>query len=150
MAQDQIHPRPHAGAVPLNWAEPYLGIPYRDLGFERAGCSCWGLVCMVYAEQRGIVLPRHDTITSAQLARMMRAFTDEFGGSPWRPIERCDVTDFDIVLLRERNLPVHVGIAVGNSRMLHVEQGTNSACVSLSHPFFRGRILGFYRYQPEI
>ncbi|NMW23861.1 C40 family peptidase, partial [Rhodanobacter denitrificans] len=39
------------------WAGPYVGIPYRTHGRDRAGVDCWGLVRLVMAEVFGAELP---------------------------------------------------------------------------------------------
>ena len=35
----------------------FVGIPHADLGRDRAGCDCYGLLRLVYAEDLGIALP---------------------------------------------------------------------------------------------
>ena len=46
--------------IASNWHVPYLGLRYLLGGRTRAGLDCWGLVCLVYREQRGIELPVFD------------------------------------------------------------------------------------------
>lgn len=36
------------------WSDRFIGIPFEDHGRARAGCDCWGLVCLIYQEELAI------------------------------------------------------------------------------------------------
>src|SRR5512144_1011435 len=42
---------------PPAWVAEYVGIPFVDLGRDRQGCDCWGLVRLILAGQAGLALP---------------------------------------------------------------------------------------------
>lgn len=130
----------------MSWAGRYVGIPYVKRGFDRAGCHCWGLVHLVYREQCGIDLPMHEAVIPGDGIAIARAFRKARLLSPW-----CDVSgdrrDFDLLLMLKGNVPMHVGIAVGPRKLLHVEEGTATMCVAAVHPFYRSRIVAAYRHE---
>jgi cell wall-associated NlpC family hydrolase len=155
VAQTARPSNPIARHLPaVNWAAGYVGIPFADVGFDRSGLNCWGLVCLVFSEQLGIDLPRHDTLTAAQLAGAAREIRrNAEGGGPWRKVEQP--IDFDVVLMlvddpKGRAMPSHVGLAVGPGRILHAERGHGTVCVSTRHVSVRERILGVWRHDAAL
>lgn len=81
--------------------ERYLAIPYRKGGRTWDGCDCWGLVRLVLKEERGIILPSFDSVsTSEDFGRLRLMFTH---------VEKPE--DFDLVDLRVRGpFFAHVGL----------------------------------------
>lgn len=56
----------------------------------------------------------------------------------------------DAVLLRVRGSdPTHVGVYLGESKMLHVQSGTDSCVAHLDSAFWRNRVIGYFRWQPS-
>lgn len=123
--------------------DAYLGIPYRDLGRDRAGCDCWGLVRLVWAEQAGVEVPMYGTVHGGggAGAGVEPAVREATSGDLWKPVRTGDERCFDAVLMRgawrdgdgvlHAGL-IHVGVVVAPGVLLHVEQGIDAA-------------LGFYR-----
>ena len=153
MAADTINLRPAAGAVRVGWAIPYVGLPFHITGFDFRGVHCWGLICLIYERELGIVLPRYGETTSKDLLATARHVGDGIKTGPWLPVVGHRV-DFDVILMSATTLdagrlvrvPSHIGIAVGCGAVLHVEAGIDSVCVSDNHPSIRHRILGAYRH----
>lgn len=143
-----------AGPVPIGaslgtWAGRYLGIPYVARGFDRKGCHCFGLVHLVYREMLGIQLPEHEGIEPGDRLAIARAFKASRSRAPWNEAEGPR-RDFDLVLMLQGSVPMHVGIACGPRRILHVEEGVATVCVDANHPFYRSRIVAAYRHDALI
>lgn len=132
------------------WAGHYIGLPFADHGRSRSGLDCWGLVRLVMAEQFGIALPSFDT------EYRFAADAPQVGALVRREIPRWDEVPAgeerlgDIVVARLRGHPMHVGLVLGDRRMLHVERGINSAIEPYAGPRWGARLHGFYRYRKAI
>ena len=81
--------------------ERYLAIPYRKGGRSWDGCDCWGLVRLILKEEKGVVLPSFDSVSTPEEFGLLRqAFT-----------QVVQPQDFDLVDLRVRGpFFAHVGL----------------------------------------
>lgn len=158
MAADALDPRSPPGAVVLSWAARYVGIPFAPCGFDPSGCHCWGIVHLVYRRELGIALPQYDTIAFDDVRAVARRVRDEAALADWTPVVGPR-RDFDVVLMATlstdgagalRRFAGHVGLAVGATHILHVEQGIDAICVAADHAGLRQRIIGSYRHISEI
>lgn len=125
--------------MPANWWGPYVGIPFVDRGFGRAGCHCWGLVHLVYRECCGIELPQ-DGEASQRC-------------DPWQTVTM--LRPYDVVLMhsltqlrgRARNAPNHVGLVTDPDHVLHTWQATGAVVMRRDHPLLRHKIVSFHRHE---
>ncbi|HYD17059.1 MAG TPA: NlpC/P60 family protein [Patescibacteria group bacterium] len=133
--------------VPI-WAGRYIGLPFAEHGRDRSGVDCWGLVRLALFEQYNITLPSFDTDYQRTNDALRISALVERESLQWRAMpsgaERCG----DVIVLRMRGLPLHVGLVLGDRQMLHVEQGIDSAIEKYTGQKWRDRIYGFYRYEP--
>lgn len=143
--------------IPPAWVARYIGIPFLDLGRDRDGCDCWGLVRLVLAEQAGIELPSFatDYLSEACHDKVAGAIAAEERGANWARIdagqERClDVAQMLIVAQvggRCRFEPLHVGVVVGPGLVLHVETATHTRLTRYRDDrTFVSRMHGFWRH----
>ena len=117
------------------WAAGYVGIPFVDLGRDRAGCDCWGLVRLVLGEQAGVQLPSLATCygSEANAAGVGDTVKAERRSGAWDLIEPGDERPFDVVEMSGAARvpgsgwvfgPLHVGVVVTSGWLLHAERGT--------------------------
>ena len=126
------------------WSKRYVGIDYVAGGRSYGGLDCYGLVCLVYREILGIVLP---TYTGDYDADNNESSTQALGLASKRgwqketePFVGC------VVLLNIANKPRHVGIYLGNGFMIHCMKGRNTTIERVTTPEWRYRVKGYYSH----
>ena len=124
------------------WADEYVGIPYLARGRTRSGCDCWGLVRLVLEERFGVVVPRFDDYDEAGIGS--RDIVDERFPLV-DAVEIVNPESGDIVLMRLRGQPCHVGIVVGGGYMLHTLRAHEAALDRYTGPRWAHNVEGFYR-----
>ncbi len=144
---------------PPSWVAGYIGIPFLDLGRDRTGCDCWGLVRLVLAEQVGIQLLSLATCYGSEgnAAGVGDAIETERRSSAWDRINTGEERPFDVVEMSGAARipgsgwvfgPLHVGIVVAAGWLLHVERGTAAVLARYREDqVIRRRVLGFWRYR---
>lgn len=125
------------------WSEKYVGIEYDDYNQH-----CWWLIKEVFMNEKGIVLPSYagaDAKTLMKVARLMHSPEED----TWIPVAHSSA--FDVIQMTARRIgklrpKLHVGVAVSDTHVLHIEERTSSVIVPLDHPTIKFRIAGIYRH----
>lgn len=135
---------------PPGWARAYIGLPFKEKGRDRDGVDCWGGVRLVLLEQAGIETPAYlagyegtGRADAEDIARLIA------GGLPdYLEIPRDAGAErpLDVVLMRRRGLPLHVGIVAAPGWMLHAERGADMAAARYHGFDIWQSIIGFYRH----
>lgn len=126
----------------------YVGIPFKDRGRDRTGIDCWGVVRLVYRDHFGLELPSYieqyvtafDHIELGNLIRKERY-------KKWNAYPLGAERIGDVILIRLKGQPMHVGIVTKQGYMLHVMNGIDVCEESYLTRLWRCRIVGFYRYE---
>lgn len=127
----------------------YIGIPYVDKGRDPQGWDCWGLVRYCLEEHFGLVLPSFDEeYVSARDIRRVEELYRTYSERDWRKLTNGQERPGDVVHMRLRNRPIHVGLVIGEGYMLHVEEGVATAAERYKSLQWKDRVLGIYRYEP--
>lgn len=129
------------------WAAEYLNIPFVEHGRERAGADCWGLVRLIFHEQRQIVLPSYaeayasieETAELATICRGERA-------RAWEPAPRAEPSLFDVIIFRIKGEPIHVGLALDNEYFIHTMRHSWSVIERWRSLSWRNRVVEVCRY----
>ncbi len=125
----------------------YVGIPWRKHGTGFGGCTCWGLLHLIYREELGIELPTYsERYATAKDRSAVAALIADSKDEEWREVGAGDERTFDAVLLRTAGALAHVGIVIDPGRMLHVFDGAESEVASYHGGAWRHRVAGFYRH----
>lgn len=134
------------GKVIPFWVSDYIGLPFETHGRSRKGCDCWGLVRLVLEERFGQRLPCYgdmydSTKAAAQIGRIV-----DLEKRFWQEIPAGKEKLGDVIVLRARGQPMHVGLVIGGGKMLHVVEGADSVFEPYDGFKWKNRVTGFYRY----
>jgi cell wall-associated NlpC family hydrolase len=113
--------------IPL---DRFIGIPYRNRGDSFEGGDCWGLVWMFHRLALGREIPRYAGYSDAEGPDIPDRITA--GWQDWTEVPRDAVRRGDVLAMRVGRHPVHVGVAVDASTMLHVLEGRMSCLESFT------------------
>lgn len=132
-----------------HWSADYVGIPWSDHGRNRAGCDCWGLVRLIYADRLGIHLPSYleAYATIAEREEIDAAIREGAAGSMWIPV--ASVEAYDVVVMRIARYEMHVGVMVDHRRMVHTANGFGSRIEAIDGPVWSRRITGIHRHASQ-
>lgn len=110
-----------------HWSDEYIGIPFveNDQG-SRKGTNCWGIVRLIYLEQRGILLPSYDG--------SYRGIRDFAGldivihraiAQLWKPI--AVPKPFNIIVTKAGKDVSHIGVVIDHREFIHTRESVMSA-----------------------
>ncbi len=126
-------------------AADYVGIPYVPHGREYTGADCWGILFLYYRDVLGTPVPAYSAEMDAREFRHkdIGPLIAEEREKHWRQVESPAVGD--CVLMRAGRHDSHVGVFLGQGRMLHSEGPDPSVIDRIGDMRWRNRISGFYR-----
>ena len=128
----------------MSWVLKYFDLPFKERGRDFDGVDCWGLVRLVYQNEFMIELKDlsegYVTTKDDCLADIVKREAEG-----WKPIKSGFEKAGDVVVLRLRNEPIHVGIVLDGKRFLHIQRGINAAVESYRSKRWGNRVEGFYR-----
>jgi cell wall-associated NlpC family hydrolase len=103
----------------------YIGIPFRDGGRDFSGLDCWGLVRLVWREEKGVVMPdMGDEYSSAFERGDVGPLFDKYTSQNWNiSVAGMKRRPLDVLVFRFGRLELHAGLWVAPNEMLHVMQG---------------------------
>lgn len=131
----------------MNWILPFLSIPFKEFGRDRAGCDCWGLVRLVYRDAFGIALPDYlGAYSGCRDSDALGALIPEEARA-WEAIPRGLEQPGDVIVLRMNGVPMHTGVVVSPGLMAHVHEGIDTAIEDYRRAVWVRRVIGFYRHK---
>jgi cell wall-associated NlpC family hydrolase len=123
-----------------------IGVPYLDRGRTLDGADCWGLACIILKEFFKIKLPAlngdYDSVEELEgVHQTYMAKKDLFD-----PISFDNRAPGDLIVMRVKGLPVHVGVILDQTFMIHTLPGHQSVRERYQAPTWAKRIEGVYRW----
>jgi cell wall-associated NlpC family hydrolase len=130
------------------WVNQYVGLPFAELGRDRAGVDCWGLVRLIYQEQFGITLPSYTgdyrtTIDAEEIGALVR----KEAASWWEAVPLTAARVGDVLVLRVRNFPMHCGLILTPPSFLHIERRVNAVVERWDAWQWSKRVSGVFRHE---
>ena len=103
----------------------YIGTPYSEM-------SCWNLVRVIYKESLHIELPALPI--------------QERERHNWTQVKAGSELDGDLILFRMRELKRHVGIVIGDRKMIHSDEKLGVVVERYSTDQWMNKLEKIYRY----
>lgn len=131
--------------------ERFVGIRYANRGRDiETGLDCWGLLRAFYKDVLDIELPTYENAyqDSNEMNQTVQAIRYEKRDDTW--VKVTSPAYGDGVLLRIAGHPCHVGIYLGDGRMLHTLTGHDSAIDCLDSVRWKNRVDGYFRHASRI
>ncbi len=124
-------------------------VHFKPRGRDRAGIDCWGIVYLYYKEILNIDLPSYTDLYSASDIRNYEHLHSIFKTEVplWQLVDIA--IPADVVLLRLRGRPIHVGLVIEPGRMLHIEEGIDICEERYDGIKWKNRVIGVHRYKPQ-
>lgn len=144
-----------AAVADTPWPLRYLAVPFRERGRDFDGADCWGLVLLILAQERGVIVPEPAQLyasTQLRAASELRAFFAE-AAHRWRRLpapEPWSVLLFGVEV-SGRTTPAHVGLSLGGRSFIHTQDGYGVQMSSLDErragdAAWADRLLGAFTY----
>lgn len=134
----------------MSWSNNYINLPFKEVGRERDGIDCYGLIRLVYRERLNILLPAYCDYESTRdydvLEKQMAQNKKE---DQWVEVPIGQEQEYDIMLIRVIGLPIHVGVVTDTKyHVLHIVSGAAATCEDYRFRSWKapGKIIGFYRH----
>lgn len=129
------------------WATTYLNIPFLERGRDRHGVDCYGLLHLMYAEQRGITLPSYaEGYTTTDDTREIAALCRGEVATRWRAVPRGEEQLFDAIIFRIKGEPIHIGVVLDKEYFVHTMKGIWSVMERWQGLVWSRRVVEVVRY----
>lgn len=130
----------------MTWWNYYVGIQFAEKGRGKGNpLDCWGLVHLVYAERLGIDLPDYlDQYETTDDRELLGEVIGSESREKWFEPESPE--QFDVIILRLRGVPMHVGLVTRAGYMIHCARGIGVVHESYQSSKWRSNVMGFSRH----
>lgn len=124
-----------------------IGIPFVDGGRDPAvGLDCWGLFRLAMT-RFGHCVPDFD-VSCFDTPEIAATAAVEAISGPWERISSPE-PGCAVLMSLDPDLPgliQHFGVYIGEGRFIHTLKKTRASLASVHHPFWSGKIKGYYRW----
>lgn len=128
-----------------------VGLPHVELGRDRSGVDCWGLIRLGFDELAGIELPSYAGfyVSTSERAEIAALIEDAEASPDWSMVEPDALQPLDVAVFRRGRLESHLGLVVDPARtlMLHAASGHGSRAESFATGYWMPRLTGFWRHR---
>lgn len=130
------------------WATDLMkaSVPFVPGGRSRDGLDCWGVVWLAHKEYYGNQLysgteeyEPHDIKNYEKLGSLVNKYLPG-----WSKVDKSQPGD--VLLMRLRGRPIHVGLIISEGVMLHIEHGIELCVEKYGNTVWKNRIVGIYRF----
>ena len=124
-----------------------IGIPFVGNGDDKTGIDCFNLMRAAFAKH-GINVPATNiSVCACQEASDKEIYKNL--SKSWSKLKHPENPCGVLILSSDPNFANHIGVFIGDNRLLHITKNTNSV-IERMYPKYKTRIVGFYKYIEDI
>lgn len=122
----------------------YLGLPYLNMGRDIKGLDCWGLVMIIFNNEKGIDLP--DTTENYDIMWSYKG-KDYFNNKYCERFIRVAVPEYmDIILIKNsKGICNHAGVMLDSKHFIHSAEKAGVVVSNIKDEIWKNRIEGFFK-----
>jgi cell wall-associated NlpC family hydrolase len=129
----------------------YVGLPYKNFGRDPVadgGVDCYGLILYILKKEFGINVKEHSDATYFEqnepaTAKKIIEYSSDI--RDWVDVDIKDIQAGDVVLMSIKGYPIHMGLAISKTHMIHVFFGANAVIERFDTFKWEKRIWGVKR-----
>jgi cell wall-associated NlpC family hydrolase len=123
-----------------------IGIPFLDRGRDRNGMDCWGLA-LATMRHFGKDVPDFD-VSCFDTPSIHAIYDGQRAQWVWNKVDIPEPGDIAIMCLDPRfpEMVQHVGVYIGNGRVIHTLKKRESHLIRLDDPYWSRKISGWLRW----
>lgn len=125
----------------------YVGIPFRELGRDKGGVDCWGLIKLIFENEYKIVLPEY-YISHHDEYNVTEKMTNVEDG--WHEVSQPFEGVICLLTMHEndKSLLNHIGLFINNAKFIQATKTIGSFIVGKDHPYWSKKIKKLYTWNP--
>ena len=98
----------------------YLGVPFKNMGRSFKGIDCYGLVWLIFKEERGIELPDFtDLGYELEWRKKGQSHILENITEDWSKVD-APFKIFDCHIFTDGKIASHIGLNIGHDKFIHI------------------------------
>lgn len=122
----------------------YLMLTYANKGRDIAGVDCWGLIRLIFKEERNITLARCDGYLDSEDKEQTEKVILSESLAHWEQVNKP--AKYDAVVFDLAGKPSHIGMMISDSEFIHALKGRGVTIERISNVLWRRRVQAYYRY----
>jgi cell wall-associated NlpC family hydrolase len=134
--------------------DKYINLPYKHLGRDFSGVDCWGLIYLVYKEEKNILIPnftelQYTPILKEDSPSLIPTIVDKYNNILAQEIKEPTKV-LDIILFYggcgNYSIANHVGLFIGDGKFLH-SVNTGTSRVDRLQGYYQKKVYKVLRYK---
>lgn len=128
------------------WWNKYLSIPFKEKGRDETGCDCWGILRLIKMNEQNIIVPSY--LDCYETTNDRESLSDTINSEKtisWKEVK--EENPFNVLLIRMRGVPMHVGIITQKGWMIHTCRGIGTSHERYDCARWKDKIMGIYAHE---
>ena len=130
----------------------YIGIPFKSGGRDFSGVDCYGIVVLLYREERDILLWDTSGYNMCDYAKDNHFLSNYHEN--WSILDKEELEELDVLLFTTDsnlpNIPTHIAVYLGENKILHCMSWAPTHISRFKNGMLEKNFHSAYRYKGQV